>query len=165
MKFWTDVSRLTPAYAAIFGFIATIAVHLGSGPDWNYMEYISEDCRSTWWQNALYINNYFQTTFVSIALSYWPKSLIIYTKLNLFVMLLKHYILVVYDRSMVCRMWYANVLVESAIYLSTLALEESWISICRLSHRSFHRDKHWCSCHLEFASHHNANTTVKYNYS
>lgn len=83
LKF-TDQCRLTPAYAVIFGFIATIAVHLGSGPDWNYMEYISEDCRSTWWQNALYINNYFQTTFVSIVISCWPKSLLVNIKLNLF---------------------------------------------------------------------------------
>lgn len=55
-----------PVYAIVFGFVATVVVHLGSGPDWTYMDYISKDCRSTWWANLMFINNFMPTTFVSL---------------------------------------------------------------------------------------------------
>lgn len=50
--------RLTPVYAFILGFIATLLVHLGSAPNWQSVRYASEACRWNWWKNLLYVNNY-----------------------------------------------------------------------------------------------------------
>jgi len=59
-------SRLTPLYLIIILFMATLAGRLGSGPNWNYVQYASEDCRSNWWYHLLYVNNWFpdKLTFV-----------------------------------------------------------------------------------------------------
>lgn len=50
--------RLTPVYAAVLGFAATLWTRLGSGPDWAYVHYVSETCREKWWIHMLYLNNY-----------------------------------------------------------------------------------------------------------
>ena len=52
--------RLTPVYAAILGFIATLLVYCGNGPQWQYVHSVSQLCRYHWWSNLLYINNYAQ---------------------------------------------------------------------------------------------------------
>jgi len=49
--------RLTPVYAVIVGFVATLVVHLGSGPYWYSVKLMAEGCREEWWTNLLYINN------------------------------------------------------------------------------------------------------------
>ncbi|XP_059352860.1 nose resistant to fluoxetine protein 6-like isoform X2 [Daphnia carinata] len=53
--------RLTPVYAIILGFIATLLVYLGSGPNWENVRYLSLACRWNWWNNLLYVNNYVVT--------------------------------------------------------------------------------------------------------
>ena len=51
--------RLTPAYAIVVGFYATLFAKLGSGPKWDLWIKLSKaDCRNNWWTNFLYINNY-----------------------------------------------------------------------------------------------------------
>ena len=55
-------SRLTPVYAIILAFLATLVVYVGSGPDWQNIRYsMVEVCRSEWWRNLLYINIYMQS--------------------------------------------------------------------------------------------------------
>ena len=51
-------SRLTPVYAMILGFIATLLAYLGSGPSWQNVRDLSVACRWNWWNNLLYVNNY-----------------------------------------------------------------------------------------------------------
>ncbi|KAI9559818.1 hypothetical protein GHT06_013825 [Daphnia sinensis] len=53
--------RLTPVYAIILGFIATLMVYIGTGPNWYNVVIASEGCRITWWRQFLYINNLFPT--------------------------------------------------------------------------------------------------------
>ena len=53
--------RLTPVYAIIVGFMATLVVYIGSGPYWPVVEFNSQSCRWNWWINLLYINNYITT--------------------------------------------------------------------------------------------------------
>ncbi len=50
--------RLTPAYALILGFVATLWERMGSGPDWAYVQESAKACREKWWTHLLYINNY-----------------------------------------------------------------------------------------------------------
>lgn len=54
-------SRLTPVYAVILGFIATLLAYLGAGPYWQNIQDLSMVCRYNWWNNLLYINNYVLT--------------------------------------------------------------------------------------------------------
>ncbi|XP_043678966.1 nose resistant to fluoxetine protein 6-like isoform X2 [Vespula pensylvanica] len=52
-------SRLTPAYAMMIGFYATIYSKFGSGPHWDVWVGSNRDyCRDNWWSNLLYVNNY-----------------------------------------------------------------------------------------------------------
>lgn len=51
--------RLTPAYAAVMALYATWLPRLGSGPLWDQRMLLEQSrCQSSWWLNALYINNY-----------------------------------------------------------------------------------------------------------
>uniref|UniRef100_A0A0P5Y8E9 Nose resistant to fluoxetine protein n=1 Tax=Daphnia magna TaxID=35525 RepID=A0A0P5Y8E9_9CRUS len=54
--------RLTPVYAFVLAFVATLYPYLGTGPDWNLIEQKSRDARKNWWTNMLYINNYVHPT-------------------------------------------------------------------------------------------------------
>lgn len=45
-------------YAAILLFIATLLPRLGTGPDWYFVQQMSEASRRLWWSQLLYINNY-----------------------------------------------------------------------------------------------------------
>lgn len=49
--------RLTPVYAVILGFLATLVVYCGMGPSWSAVRMLSHGCRGGWWYNLLYINN------------------------------------------------------------------------------------------------------------
>ncbi|KAL2731445.1 O-acyltransferase like protein-like [Vespula squamosa] len=52
-------TRLTPAYAMMIGFYATIYSKFGSGPHWDvWVGSNREYCRDNWWSNLLYVNNY-----------------------------------------------------------------------------------------------------------
>jgi hypothetical protein len=52
-------TRLTPPYAVVILFVATLYRHVGSGP---LLPAVTsgqaEDCQKYWWTNILYINNY-----------------------------------------------------------------------------------------------------------
>ncbi|KAG5894540.1 hypothetical protein JTB14_026828 [Gonioctena quinquepunctata] len=51
--------RLTPVYAFVIFYYATIFNHSGSGPLWKVVAgEDSRDCRKNWWTNLLYISNY-----------------------------------------------------------------------------------------------------------
>eukprot|EP00040_Diaphanoeca_grandis_P044705 m.13305 g.13305 ORF g.13305 m.13305 type:complete len:679 (-) comp9681_c0_seq2:284-2320(-) len=50
--------RLTPLYAYILFFYAFVATHLGDGPVWFRLERESQLCKTHWWTNLLYINNF-----------------------------------------------------------------------------------------------------------
>ncbi|XP_076179413.1 O-acyltransferase like protein isoform X2 [Ptiloglossa arizonensis] len=51
--------RLTPAYAMMIGFYATLFYKLGTGPQWHQWVGANKDyCRENWWTNLLYVNNY-----------------------------------------------------------------------------------------------------------
>ncbi|XP_048511443.1 nose resistant to fluoxetine protein 6-like isoform X2 [Athalia rosae] len=50
--------RLTPAYAMVIGFYATIYYKFGTGPKWTEVIGTNRDyCRDNWWTNLLYVNN------------------------------------------------------------------------------------------------------------
>nr|CAH0109554.1 unnamed protein product [Daphnia galeata] len=51
--------RLTIVYAFILGFIATLIVYVGTGPNWYTVNLFSNNCRNAWWRQFLYINNLF----------------------------------------------------------------------------------------------------------
>lgn len=51
--------RLTPAYAMMIGFYATLFYKVSSGPHWDQWVGANRDyCRENWWLNLLYLNNY-----------------------------------------------------------------------------------------------------------
>ena len=49
---------MTAVYGIILGFVATLLVYCGSGPNWYSVEFMAEGCREKGWLNFLYINNY-----------------------------------------------------------------------------------------------------------
>ncbi|XP_057365085.1 nose resistant to fluoxetine protein 6-like [Daphnia carinata] len=53
--------RLTPVYAIVLGFIATLIVYTGTGPNWYNVQLSAYGCRINWWWHLLYINNLFPT--------------------------------------------------------------------------------------------------------
>ncbi|XP_045034184.1 nose resistant to fluoxetine protein 6 isoform X2 [Daphnia magna] len=50
--------RLTPVYAAVLAFLATLWPYIGTGPDWHFVQRISKSVRENLWAQMLYINNY-----------------------------------------------------------------------------------------------------------
>ena len=48
--------RLTIVYAFVLGFIATLLVYVGTGPNWFSVVLASNGCRFSWWRNFLYSN-------------------------------------------------------------------------------------------------------------
>ncbi|CAH0550691.1 unnamed protein product [Brassicogethes aeneus] len=51
--------RLTPAYAFVIFYYATLFNHTGNGPLWKIVAGgDSQDCKTNWWTNLLYISNY-----------------------------------------------------------------------------------------------------------
>ena len=55
---------MTPVYAIVLAFIATLMVYCGDGPNWYSVEVSAEGCRKDAWLNLLYINNYVEGTEV-----------------------------------------------------------------------------------------------------
>ncbi|XP_046748057.1 nose resistant to fluoxetine protein 6-like [Diprion similis] len=50
--------RLTPVYAIVIGFYATIYNKIGSGPEWDVVITPNKEyCQANWWTNLLYVNN------------------------------------------------------------------------------------------------------------
>jgi hypothetical protein len=55
----TSDFRLTPIYAFVIFYYATLFNYTGSGPMWKVVAgQDSQDCRDNWWTNILYISNY-----------------------------------------------------------------------------------------------------------
>lgn len=48
--------RLTPVYAIVMGFIATLMVYIGTGPNWYNVLVASQSCRVAWWKQLLFSN-------------------------------------------------------------------------------------------------------------
>lgn len=55
---WLSYFRLTPCYAVVLMIYTFILPYLFDGPYWKTD--FSENCRSHWWQNLLYINNIYK---------------------------------------------------------------------------------------------------------
>ncbi|XP_015369007.1 PREDICTED: uncharacterized protein LOC107165338 [Diuraphis noxia] len=54
--------RLTPVYAVIIFFFATLQYKMGSGPLWeSFIGTDKKNCQQTWWLSLLYLNNYVAT--------------------------------------------------------------------------------------------------------
>ncbi|XP_034952276.1 nose resistant to fluoxetine protein 6-like [Chelonus insularis] len=64
--------RLTPAYAIVIGFYATLFYKVGSGPHWNTWVGANRDfCVDNWWTNLLYINNYVEVANMCMSQSWY----------------------------------------------------------------------------------------------
>ncbi|XP_076231367.1 O-acyltransferase like protein [Calliopsis andreniformis] len=64
--------RLTPAYAMMIGFYATLFYKVGSGPRWNVWVGENRDyCRENWWTNLLYVNNYVNLPRICLSQSWY----------------------------------------------------------------------------------------------
>ena len=59
------LSRLTIVYALVLGFIATLIVYMGTGPNWYNVIATSAGCRVSWWKNFLY------SWVDNLLLNYW----------------------------------------------------------------------------------------------
>ena len=46
--------RLTPVYALVLAFFATLIVYVGTGPNWYSVTLGSDACRVVWWRHLLY---------------------------------------------------------------------------------------------------------------
>ncbi|KAL8596761.1 hypothetical protein ACOMHN_053857 [Nucella lapillus] len=56
-RFW----RLTPAYMLVIFVYLSLWRYWGSGPLWDSNDPDSQNCKTSWWTNMLYINNFFLT--------------------------------------------------------------------------------------------------------
>jgi peptidoglycan/LPS O-acetylase OafA/YrhL len=55
--------RITPSYAFILFFTATLGDYIGNGPFWRQLASPGHDaCRTKWWRNILYIDDFWTTT-------------------------------------------------------------------------------------------------------
>lgn len=70
----TLFNRLTPVYAIVLAYVATLMVYVGNGPNWFRVEFASNGCDKAWWKHLLYSTQ-----------SLFKNSFIIYN--NLFVMI------------------------------------------------------------------------------
>jgi len=55
--------RLTPTYAFVIAAFTSMGNSFGSGPFWWQMELLVKKCKSNWWTNILYINNFVPTVY------------------------------------------------------------------------------------------------------
>ncbi|XP_011883106.1 PREDICTED: nose resistant to fluoxetine protein 6-like isoform X2 [Vollenhovia emeryi] len=84
--------RLTPAYAMMIGFYATLFYKFGTGPHWDAWVGTNKDyCRENWWTNLLYVNNYVnvpnmcmsQSWYLSTDMQFvWLSPLVLYPMLK-----------------------------------------------------------------------------------
>ncbi|XP_017789113.1 PREDICTED: nose resistant to fluoxetine protein 6-like, partial [Habropoda laboriosa] len=64
--------RLTPAYAMMIGFYATLFYKVGSGPHWDQWVGANRDyCQENWWTNLLYVNNYVHLPRICMSQSWY----------------------------------------------------------------------------------------------
>lgn len=64
--------RLTPAYAMMIGFYATLFYKVSSGPHWDQWVGANRDyCRENWWLNLLYLNNYIHLPRICMSQSWY----------------------------------------------------------------------------------------------
>lgn len=64
---------MTPCYALVILFYASVFYKTGSGPLWDSFIGVERDaCRDYWWTNLLYINNYVPTD--TLVRGPFPKS-------------------------------------------------------------------------------------------
>lgn len=64
--------RLTPTYAVVIGFYATLFYKIGSGPHWDSAVGVNRDfCGDNWWTNLLYINNYIDVPNMCMSQSWY----------------------------------------------------------------------------------------------
>ena len=50
-------NRITPLYAFVVIFVATLYPYMGSGPDWSFVQRVSQGTRQNFWTYMFYINN------------------------------------------------------------------------------------------------------------
>ncbi|XP_071559721.1 nose resistant to fluoxetine protein 6 isoform X1 [Temnothorax nylanderi] len=84
--------RLTPAYAMMIGFYATLFYKFGTGPHWDTWVGTNQNfCRENWWTNLLYVNNYVnvanmcmsQSWYLSTDMQFvWLSPLVLYPMLK-----------------------------------------------------------------------------------
>nr|CAD7571669.1 unnamed protein product [Timema californicum] len=66
------VTRLTPPYAMVVFFYATMFYHVGSGPLWDTWVGVNRDnCVLNWWANLLYVNNYVDVANICMSHSWY----------------------------------------------------------------------------------------------
>ncbi|KAG5894539.1 hypothetical protein JTB14_026827 [Gonioctena quinquepunctata] len=64
--------RLTPLYAIVIFYYATLFKYTGSGPMWKTIIVPEvEDCRENWWTNLLYISNYIKVDHMCMVHSWY----------------------------------------------------------------------------------------------
>jgi hypothetical protein len=56
------LARLTPVYAVVVGFMATLYPHFGDGPFSGFILHSAQNCEDNWWKNLLYVNNFANVT-------------------------------------------------------------------------------------------------------
>lgn len=61
--YWHRYVRLTPVYAAVLWFYASLLARVGSGPLWERLIGPEADnCVANWWTNLAYVNNFVELT-------------------------------------------------------------------------------------------------------
>ncbi|KAJ8925875.1 hypothetical protein NQ315_009727 [Exocentrus adspersus] len=64
--------RLTPIYAFVIFYYATLLDHSGMGPMWKLIVSSEvQDCRANWWTNLLYISNYVNSDHMCMVHSWY----------------------------------------------------------------------------------------------
>ena len=48
-------------YMLVIMVFATLVKYIGSGPLWNSIDGIYDNCKENWWTNLLYVNNFVHT--------------------------------------------------------------------------------------------------------
>lgn len=110
--------RLTAVYAIILGFIATVYAYLGTGPNWREIQMHSEVCQANWWQNLLYINNFFYSFDTMMVLL--KKSI----RRAHFWRFFSN--VTVYGRDLVLGGWHATIHRHSTFDIPTVEVAKSW---------------------------------------
>ncbi|XP_044263796.1 nose resistant to fluoxetine protein 6-like [Tribolium madens] len=81
--------RLTPVYAFVIFYYATVFNYTGSGPLWKLIAgQDSQDCKDHWWINLLYLSNYVKADHVCMAHSWYLPCDFHYFIIAIFVCLL-----------------------------------------------------------------------------
>nr|CAD7403130.1 unnamed protein product [Timema poppensis] len=72
LRFFLHQMLLTPAYAVVIAFYATLFPKIGSGPLWDARIGLERDrCVESWWANIIYVNNYVNTDMLCMFQSWY----------------------------------------------------------------------------------------------